>query len=91
MKISIYERIPRFRRVAYYDVVYGCAHVYPIGIHLLVMLFRRFYELTYFYNPSKLERLLVKQRHLIIEEVTKEKNDKLIELLLRSRDENCFR
>lgn len=49
------EKPPRFYRFAWFDVVTGCYHCYPIGIHLLVRWFVHFLDWTWKYTPSQRE------------------------------------
>lgn len=52
--------IPRGFRVAYYDIMNHVGHCYPIGLHLVVMFIRRLWQISYWWSPSRLDRLIQK-------------------------------
>ncbi len=52
---SICETIPPWFRFAYMDIFVDEMVIAPIGIHLLVRLYRRIWEWSYRYKPSKFE------------------------------------
>ena len=54
--------IPPWHRIAYRDCAQLCAVAYPIGLHLVMRFFRRVWEWSYRYKPSRLERQFRKAR-----------------------------
>jgi hypothetical protein len=51
------ERMPPGYRTAYIDFCRQEDVCCPIGLHWIVRFFRRLWELSFYYNPSALERL----------------------------------
>lgn len=52
------ERPPRGYRLAYENLWKRERVCYPIGIHLIAMAIHRIWELTFWWSPSRLERLI---------------------------------
>jgi hypothetical protein len=61
-------QIPRGWRVAYFDYFSNAVILYPVGVHLVVMLARRLWELSYRCKASRLERLMEAVRRKAVEE-----------------------
>lgn len=55
-------------RVAYFDLCRNEIICCPVGLHLVVMLFRRLWELSFWCKPSRMERLMERVRQVAIRE-----------------------
>lgn len=80
------EQVPRWYRVAYWDVPYQETVCCPVGLHLLVRLCRRLWEWSYAYRPSWMESLLSEAWHRGVQQ-EREYHEHLTSQLERSYQE----
>lgn len=73
------QEMPRGYRIGYYDVIRQVAYLFPVGIHWLVGLAIRVWDLTFLCSESKREKLAWSIRSEFIER---------LELL--ERQKNCW-